>query len=175
MDDKTLITLVEKFGSSQLAELELNDGSMHLVLRKESAIRSTVGGGVIAGGVADGAAAEVYQTVSDTGHSASPSHAHKADHSVHLGLPVNAGSPAATGEIITSPIVATFYRASSPDAPPFVEVGSKVKAGQTLCILEAMKMMNHLEAEFDCEILSIKAENGSLVEYGQALFEVKRL
>ncbi|WP_304224547.1 acetyl-CoA carboxylase biotin carboxyl carrier protein [Gracilinema caldarium] len=170
MDDKTLITLVEKFGSSQLAELELNDGSMHLVLRKESAIRTALDGVSIGG-----AAAEAHQAASDTGHSAAPSQAHKADHAVHLGLPVNAGSPAATGEIITSPIVATFYRAASPDTPPFVEVGSKVKAGQTLCILEAMKMMNHLEAEFDCEILSVKAENGSLVEYGQALFEVKRL
>ncbi len=71
--------------------------------------------------------------------------------------------------------MATFYRSSSPDAPPFVEVGTKVKAGQTLCILEAMKMMNHLEAEFDYEILAVKAENGDMVEYGQALFEVKRL
>jgi acetyl-CoA carboxylase biotin carboxyl carrier protein len=56
-----------------------------------------------------------------------------------------------------------------------VKVGSKVKAGDTLCILEAMKMMNHLEAEFDCEILAVKASNGDLVEYGQTLFEVKRL
>jgi acetyl-CoA carboxylase biotin carboxyl carrier protein len=161
MDDKTLITLVEKFGSSQLAELELNDGSLHLVLRKEGAIRHSGTSAVPAAGTAGPVSAA-------TGPVA-------ADHAVHLGLPVNAGSPAPSGEIITSPIVATFYRAASPDAPAFVEVGSKVKAGQTLCILEAMKMMNHLEAEFDCEILAIKAENGALVEYGQALFEVKRL
>jgi len=149
MDDKTLITLVERFGSSQLAELELNDGTMHLVLRKENALHPAP---------------------------ANTSPAQSADHpTLHLGLPVNAGSPASTGEIITSPIVATFYRSASPDAPPFVEVGTRAKAGQTLCILEAMKMMNHLEAEFDCEILSVKAENGSLVEYGQPLFEVKRL
>jgi acetyl-CoA carboxylase biotin carboxyl carrier protein len=71
--------------------------------------------------------------------------------------------------------VATFYAAPGPDAPAFVRPGSVVKAGDTLWILEAMKMMNHLEAEFDCEILSVKAANGDLVEYGQTLFEVKRL
>jgi len=178
MDDKTLITLVEKFGSSQLAELELNDGSLHLVLRKEGAIRGIGNTGIehthTSGSAGSAVAPSVLSSAgTDLTHEA-PSPV-VADHAVHLGLPVNAGSPAETGEVITSPIVATFYRAASPDTPPFVEVGSKVKAGQTLCILEAMKMMNHLEAEFDCEILAIKAENGALVEYGQALFEVKRL
>ncbi|MDR2021188.1 MAG: acetyl-CoA carboxylase biotin carboxyl carrier protein subunit, partial [Treponema sp.] len=98
-----------------------------------------------------------------------------ADAPVHLGLPGNAGGAGAEGETITSPIVATFYAAPGPDTPPFVRPGSKVKAGDSLCILEAMKMMNHLEAEFDCEILSVLAGTGDLVEYDQALFEVKRL
>jgi acetyl-CoA carboxylase biotin carboxyl carrier protein len=71
--------------------------------------------------------------------------------------------------------VATYYSAASPDTPPFVKAGSKVKAGDTLCILEAMKMMNHLEAEFDCEIIEAHAASGDLVEYGQSLFTVKRL
>ncbi len=174
MDDKTLITLVEKFGASQLAELELNDGSLHLVLRKEGAFHGSGTTGNMAGTTpTPGTAQSAGTAVSTAAHG--PDHAAVAEHAVHLGLPVNAGSPAASGEIITSPIVATFYRSASPDAPPFVEVGTKVKAGQTLCILEAMKMMNHLEAEFDCEILTIKAENGAMVEYGQALFEVKRL
>jgi len=78
-------------------------------------------------------------------------------------------------EIIKSPIVATFYSSPGPDAPPFVKPGSKVKTGQTLCILEAMKMMNNLEAEFDCEIIDIHAGGGELVEYGQKLFTVKRI
>ena len=90
---------------------------------------------------------------------------------MHLGLPVSSSG----NETITSPIVATFYGAPRPDAPSFVKAGSRVKAGDSLCILEAMKMMNHLEAEFDCEIVSVLASNGDLVEYGQALFEVKRL
>jgi acetyl-CoA carboxylase biotin carboxyl carrier protein len=77
--------------------------------------------------------------------------------------------------VITSPIVAAFYASPGPDSPAFVTTGSRVKAGDSLCILEAMKMMNHLEAEFDCEILAVKAANGDMVEYGQPLFEVKRL
>jgi acetyl-CoA carboxylase biotin carboxyl carrier protein len=72
-------------------------------------------------------------------------------------------------------MVAVFYPSPTPDAPPFVRPGSKVKAGDTLCILEAMKMMNRLEAEFDCEVLSVKAAGGELVEFGQDLFEVKRV
>jgi acetyl-CoA carboxylase biotin carboxyl carrier protein len=70
--------------------------------------------------------------------------------------------------------VAAFYNSPGPDSPPFVTEGSKVKAGDTLCILEAMKMMNRLPAEFDCEIIAVKASSGELVEYGQALFEVRR-
>jgi acetyl-CoA carboxylase biotin carboxyl carrier protein len=71
-------------------------------------------------------------------------------------------------------MVAAFYNAPAPDAPPFVSAGSRVKAGDTLCILEAMKMMNHLEAEYDCEVVSVEAGNGDLVEYGQTLFRVKK-
>ena len=79
------------------------------------------------------------------------------------------------GEVIVSPIVATFYASAGPEKKPFVEEGSRVKAGDTLCILEAMKMMNHLEAEFDCEIIRTDVKTGDLVEYGQALFRVRRL
>lgn len=78
-------------------------------------------------------------------------------------------------DIIASPMVGTFYRAPAPDSPPFVEVGNKIKIGQTLCILEAMKLMNELEVEFDCEILKILVESGTMVEFGTPLFEVRRL
>ncbi|KUK31050.1 MAG: AccB acetyl-CoA carboxylase, biotin carboxyl carrier protein [Thermoanaerobacterales bacterium 50_218] len=71
---------------------------------------------------------------------------------------------------VTAPMVGTFYRAPAPDAPPFVEVGSKVKKGDTLCIIEAMKLMNEIEAECDGEVVEILAENGQPVEYGQVLF-----
>jgi len=79
------------------------------------------------------------------------------------------------GELITSPMVGTFYQAPSPDSPPFVRVGDKVRKGDTLCIIEAMKIFNELEAEFDCEILEILVEDGQPVEFDTPLFRVKRL
>ena len=79
------------------------------------------------------------------------------------------------GEIISSPMVGTFYQAPSPDSPPYVKVGDKIKKGQTLCIIEAMKIMNELEAEFDCEILEVLVEDGQPVEFDTPLFKVKRL
>ena len=73
---------------------------------------------------------------------------------------------------IKSPMVGIFYTAPSPDAEPFVKVGSKVKKGDTLCIIEAMKLMNDVVAEEDGEIVEICAENGALVEFGQILFKI---
>jgi acetyl-CoA carboxylase biotin carboxyl carrier protein len=73
---------------------------------------------------------------------------------------------------ITSPIVGTFYRSSSPEAEPFVEVGAKVKKGQILCIIEAMKLMNEIESEADGLVVRILVENGHPVEYGEPLFLV---
>ncbi|QSO45880.1 acetyl-CoA carboxylase biotin carboxyl carrier protein [Alicyclobacillus mengziensis] len=75
--------------------------------------------------------------------------------------------------VITSPMVGTFYRASSPDAPPYVEEGSRVTAKTIVCIVEAMKLMNEIEAEINGVIVEVLAENGQLVEYGQPLFRVK--
>lgn len=74
---------------------------------------------------------------------------------------------------IVSPMVGTFYRASSPDAPPFVSVGDRVDQKSTVCIIEAMKLMNELEAEVNGEIVEVLVENGQLIEYGQPLFLVK--
>ena len=74
---------------------------------------------------------------------------------------------------VTSPMVGTFYRSPSPEAPPYVEIGSQVRKGQTLCILEAMKLMNELEAEIDGTIRAILVENTDPVEFGQPLFLVE--
>ena len=71
-------------------------------------------------------------------------------------------------------MVGTFYRAPSPDAPPFVEVGSVVRPGQTLCIVEAMKLMNEIEAEGAGTVVEAFAQNGKSVEYGQKLFRIKK-
>ena len=75
---------------------------------------------------------------------------------------------------ITSPMVGTFYRAAAPGEEPFVEVGNNVKVGQTICILEAMKLMNEIESEFNAEIVESLVENGTPVEFGQVLMRVKQ-
>lgn len=79
------------------------------------------------------------------------------------------------GESVTSPIVGTFYRAPAPDAPPYVEVGQVVEKGQVLCIIEAMKLMNEIEADFRCTILKICRDNAQPVEFGDELFVVEPL
>ena len=75
--------------------------------------------------------------------------------------------------VVTSPIVGTFYRSADPSSPPFVDVGQRVKKGQTLCIIEAMKLMNEIESEYEGEIVKAYVENGQPVQYGERLFAVK--
>ncbi|MDR0402467.1 MAG: acetyl-CoA carboxylase biotin carboxyl carrier protein [Treponema sp.] len=156
ISESFVIKIIEKFSAGKIGELELDDGTSRLVLKKSSTGAS---GGQAAYGQADSGQS-----------SGAPGAASSAEDAG-----VRADGSSSAREFITSPIVGTFYPSLSPDAPPLVRPGSKVKAGDTLCILEAMKMMNHMEAEFDCEILSVKAASGDLVEYGQTLFEVKRL
>lgn len=81
--------------------------------------------------------------------------------------------PVKEGTIIHSPIVGTFYNAPSPEAKPFVSVGDKVKKGDTLCIIEAMKLMNEIESEIDGEVVEILVKNEEMVEYNQPLFRIK--
>lgn len=78
-----------------------------------------------------------------------------------------------TGNIVKSPLVGTFYAAPSEDAPAFVKAGDKVKKGQVLAIVEAMKLMNEIESDFDGEVVEIYVENGQQVEYGQPLFSIR--
>jgi acetyl-CoA carboxylase biotin carboxyl carrier protein len=160
MNEKLIFTIIDKFNDSSIVEMQLNDETTNLVLKKAGAFGSNTGAPMESAGYPNSKNAE-------TGI-------------VRLGLPVqlsakDLGEEKPNGEIVISPIVATFYASPSPDAPPFVSTGTRVKAGATLCILEAMKMMNRLEAEFDCEIINVNASSGDTVEYGQSLFTVKRL
>ena len=98
----------------------------------------------------------------------------------HAPAPVAAAAPAAAapaaekpGHAVTSPFVGTFYRTPAPDQPPFAEVGSVVKKGQVLCIVEAMKLMNEIEADVAGRVAEILVENGQPVEFGQALFRIE--
>jgi oxaloacetate decarboxylase alpha subunit len=88
--------------------------------------------------------------------------------------PAASPAPAAVNQVkVTSPIVGTFYRSSSPDKPSYVEVGDTVKKGQVLCIIEAMKLMNEIESEVAGKVVQALVENGQPVEYGQALFMIE--
>jgi acetyl-CoA carboxylase biotin carboxyl carrier protein len=101
--------------------------------------------------------------------------------------PPASGAPAASGPsagtvdtsdgnvaYVTSPFVGTFYRSPSPDAAAFVDVGTRIKKGQVLCIVEAMKLMNEIESEIEGSIVQILVENGQAVEYGEPLFKIKQ-
>ena len=98
-----------------------------------------------------------------------------ADSTSLAAAPTPAAAPAADAgaHIVTSPIVGTFYRAASPDSDPFVEVGSRVKKGQVLCIIEAMKLMNEIESDADGVVAQIYPQNAQAVEYGEPLFAIR--
>ncbi len=112
--------------------------------------------------------------------SSSPAASPPAAHSAAPGTPATATEPApsAAGDTsnlldVTSPMVGTFYAAPAPDAPPYVDRGKRVSRGDTLCIIEAMKLMNELESEVDGTVAEVLVENGQPVEYGQVLFRVE--
>lgn len=156
MDDKRIDELIDRFTDSDLSELVYENDGTRLKLKRGSTSPAAVPA------VATPAPMPATAIPSSTAGAASPA------------TPAPAVEIASGGEMITAPIVGTFYRSAGPDAPPFVEEGKTVKSGDTICILEAMKIMNKLEADFDCEIVRILAENGNMVEYGTPLFEVKR-
>ena len=143
---KKLIDLVEESG---ISELELTEG--------EEKVR-------ISRAMAPGAA-PVTQYVAAPAPVAAPAAAAPA-----ASAPAAAPAEALEGKVVKSPMVGTFYRASSPDAKPFVDVGSSVNTGDTLCIIEAMKLLNEIESEFSGTIKKVFVENGQPVEYGEPLF-----
>ena len=147
MELKELYALMERFEKSGLSEISYKKDGEEVCLKK--------------GGPA--AAAPVYAPVAHVAHEPA---AHRAEAPVHQ---------ASGTEIIRAPLVGTFYRAAAPDAPPFVEVGDAVKKGKPLCILEAMKLMNEFQAEFDLQIVAILVDNSKMVEFGAPLFEVRRV
>jgi len=87
--------------------------------------------------------------------------------------PAAASPEAPAGHVITSPMVGTFYRSSSPETEPFLRVGDRLQKGQTICIIEAMKIMNEVPSDVEGEVLEVMAENAAPVEYGQPLFRIR--
>ena len=156
MDLRKLKTLIDLVSESNISELEITE--------TEGKVRIVKGGGA--------APVQYVQTLAAPQAAAAPA--------VTAGAPAAsavAGAPAAeaapTGHAVKSPMVGTFYRSSSPGAPAFVEVGSKVNEGDTVCIIEAMKILNEIEADKSGTITQILGENGQAVEYGQPLFIIE--
>jgi len=157
MEIKEIRELMVAFDESSLSEFRYKNGEEQLVLRR----------GGSAASVKDAGEPVVSPTVAPAGGAPASSAVAEAENAILESGPGDL-------EHVVSPIVGTFYRSPSPDAPPFVEEGTEVAAGGPLCILEAMKVMNELQAEFDLEVVTILVENGQMVEYGTPLLEVRR-
>ena len=151
MDLRKLKTLIDLISESNVSELEITEA--------EGKVR------IVKGSPAAVVMQPVAQPVAAAA-SAAPAAAAPAESAA----PAPAAAP---GFTVKSPMVGTFYRAASPGAKPFVEVGSSVKAGDTLCIIEAMKILNEIESEKAGTVTQILGENGQPVEYGQPLFVIE--
>jgi len=154
MDLREIKKLLEAFDKSTANVLEYENEEFRIYLDKSASVVQSAAAEVVAPQPAQNVSATPSGTASET---------------------VENKVECEEGELITSPMVGTFYQAPSPDSPPYVKVGDKVKKGQTLCIIEAMKIMNELEAEYDLEILEILVEDGEPVEFDTPLFRVKRV
>jgi acetyl-CoA carboxylase biotin carboxyl carrier protein len=149
MDLRKLKTLIDLVSDSNVSELEITEA--------EGKVRIVKGGGAL-----------VQNYTTAVGHTAPV-----------VAAPAVATAPAAIvqaappGHTVKSPMVGTFYRSSSPGAKAFVEVGDSIKAGETICIIEAMKILNEIEADKSGTVTQILCENGQAVEYGQPLFIVE--
>lgn len=161
--------LAKVFRQYDLDEIEIENGEQRVLLRR-SDFPSGANGAYGTGGPGGTAAP---RPVGEYVPPAAPAPAPAAP--VAGPSPV-APTPAPSADtFITSPFVGTFYRSSSPETPSFVEVGTTVQRGQTLCIVEAMKLFNELEAEFPCVIEAVLLDNAQPVEYGSKLFRVRKL
>ncbi len=153
MDLRKLKTLIDLVSESGVAELEITEGDDRVrIVNRNGA-----------------APVQVHQPVTVAQPMPVPAPAPEA-------APAPAAAPAApqqTGTPLTSPMVGTFYRAPSPGADPFVKVGDTVKKGQIVCIIEAMKLLNEVEADMDGTIKEVCVENGQPVEFGQSLFIIE--
>ena len=153
MDLRKLKTLIDLVSESNISELEITEA--------EGKVR-IVKAGVAAAPVHAPAPAPVQMA----GTAAPAAHGGAA-------LPASAAAPEPAGKVVKSPMVGTFYRAASPGAKAFVELGDTIKTGQPVCIIEAMKIMNEIEADCEGKVLQILCENGQAVEFGQPLFIVE--
>ena len=152
MDLRKLKKLIDLVQESGIAELEITEGEGKVKIVKGEATVSPIAGSV-----------PVLSAVVPAG---------SVPHPAPAAVPAPAEEPASgqEGHVVKAPMVGTFYRAPSPEAKPFVEVGQTVKKGETVCIIEAMKLMNEIETDVSGVVKAVLVENGQPVEYGQPLF-----
>lgn len=146
IDKQYIQELAELLNENSLTEISLKDGDKEIVLKKEKEVVASAPSGVVAASI----------PASSTGAEA------------FVCTPIEK-----KGKPITSPMVGTFYKASSPDAKPFVELGSAVSEGTVVCIIEAMKLMNEIESDISGKVVEICVEDGQPVEFGQVLMYVE--
>ena len=159
LDLRTIQRLVRMMARADLAELEVDDSQSGLRVH----LRRTA---------AEGAQAPLVNVMQGAGGAAPVAGAPLMEGAPAAAPSAEAGPPPGT-QMVESPMVGTFYRSPSPDADPFVSVGSKFSEESSLCIIEAMKVMNEIKAEQSGEIVEILVENGDPVEFGQPLFLIK--
>ncbi len=172
MNQKEIKELIEFLVEKDIAEFELQRGDMKLLVKRGASAPAPIVP------VAPAAVPAHMVTVTSAATAPSPS---ASGPSTSMGEPAIAAAPAPSAAaseadlfILKSPIVGTYYEAPSPGAPPFVKVGDVVKEGQVLCIIEAMKLMNEIEADVSGVIAKMFVPNGSPVEYGMPLFGIKK-
>ncbi len=164
MNIQEIKKLLEMFDASESVKLKLTNDGFEISLEKTAAKAPKV----VANPVANPAISQpAIQVESAPSGESTPAKSEST--------PTTAPKSTANTEKITSPMVGTFYRAPSPDSAPYVNVGDKVKKGQTIAIIEAMKIMNEIEAEFDCKIVEIVPNDAQSVEFDAVLFVVEKL
>ena len=163
LDHEDLNRLIEKISTSDIQEFLLEGEDFKLEIKRNSFEQNQVPNNLVSNASFDKQAITNQKSVNDNVSIVNEPEAPQI-------------APPGRSDLteITSPMVGTFYRAAAPGEDPFVEVGSNVKVGQTICILEAMKLMNEIESEFNAEIVEILVENGTPVEFGQVLMRVKQ-
>ena len=163
LDHEDLNRLIEKISTSDIQEFLLEGEDFKLEIKRNLFEQNQVPNNLVSNASFDKQAITNQKSVNDNVSIASESEVPQV-------------APPGRSDLteITAPMVGTFYRAAAPGEEPFVEVGNNIKVGQTICILEAMKLMNEIESEFNAEIVEILVENGTPVEFGQVLMRVKQ-
>lgn len=174
MEIQDILALVQAVADNGLTELKVDDGNVKLSLKKEHPVVNVVAGSAGTGFASAGMPMTGVQMpdLGGFGAAAGNGAAQAADSSaVNTGAATKA-APINSDKIVVSPLVGTFYSSSSPEAENFVKVGDTVKKGQVLGIVEAMKLMNEIESEYDGVVEEIMVGNEDVVEYGQPLFRI---